>query len=579
MASQEKFDPQDMESDIRVHWESVDAPEKVKETRLGKEKHYVPRTPVKVDEVLTWNNVFKNVLYDAWSKFQSMNDMQVRDNIGFDPFGLSLRKKIIKKHQVENLEEITPQEWREIYSELDEHTEEFRQRFEKEYKNLGIWLESEDIYSTKNGDFLDSIWWTINKLYQDDLMEKKKEPLLWCPQCKSTIPDNQIEFSTDSVEHSIIKVPVKSGKNRYFLADVSAPWTLPGALAMAVNPNKNYAVIKYKEGGVITQFVVIKDNLKTILAKAGIEEYELTNIIPGDRLKGMEYKYPLRKKVPYQEDLKGEWIHKIITSEKVSTEATGVRPLAPAYFKKDWEIAKEYGIDPYNPVKDNGHYNSGVEENKYSGFPTVNSNPVILNDLQSEDLLFARWKETEKEKNCPYCSSKLLRLPKEEWFFEIDQIMENVESREEELPELIGYSEGQDWISKLGDWILTRGGDFGIPFPYWRCECGADFVPEDRFELSENSDIDEDSFPNPQDLKEAEVRCPECNEIMEWDSKVLNFLAITAASPWAQLGYPSKEEDYDIWWPGKVLFGRKVEKTDAFTANLSFSMPYSMNQV
>ena len=87
---------------------------------------------------------------------------------------------------------------------------------------------------------------------------KSLKPVYWCPECKTALAEAEIEYEEDNC-HSIyvkFKVVDDQGKlapfgvkleNTYFVIWTTTTWTLPGNLAIALNPEEKYVIVKNNE--------------------------------------------------------------------------------------------------------------------------------------------------------------------------------------------------------------------------------------------------------------------------------------------------------------------------------------------
>ncbi|MFP4050301.1 MAG: DUF835 domain-containing protein [Thermoplasmata archaeon] len=572
MGPPEKFNPSKIEAKADNHWSSNDISKKVKESRKGGRNYYLTRYPNLIDDEIKWSDIYRNILSDVWARFQSMRNYNVKSSLGLDPLNYFLENNILQKNRAEKLKDIT-----DVDSSLDEMIERFEKRSKKEFSKYGLWYVDKDIYSTDDKEFLDSIWWTFKEIYQNNLVEKRKEPVLWCPECNIPISGIEVELKEDVIEKAIIKVPTKKGKNRFLLVEVTNSWTIPSSPSLIVNPNKEYSVVKYQKDGNLEQAVMLDEKVEKIMEKGNVQKYRVTNTIFGSKLEGLSYTYPLMNKVPYHNELESENVHKVITSDKIDTEGTGIFFFIPSHDKDHWKIALEKNIDPYTPVEYTGKYDSDLRKTKYSGFPAANSDSMILNDLESQNNIFFRIVEDDKLKHCTYCSNKVLPMPKEELFFKSSNLEDDIKKDFDEIhwiPRKEHFKGKNLDDLEIKDWFISRDSEIGVPVPIWKCKCGNRFIPEDRVDLSNLSEYNKKEYPYSFIIDDLEIECEECGRNMNRINKVFNPLFTSSASPWAQLNYPQDQYGYQSWWPAKLLFSQtSPDYTDIFKANISLSKP------
>jgi len=568
MVNDDRFDPQTVEVEIRDFWNSEGIDRKASESRGGNKKFYVARPPIPAKDCPNWDELYTNFVYDAWARFKSMQNLNVRNGLGLDPLNLRIEKLLMRDLEMSYLKALSDDKISEIFSEMNDKSIEFIENISEELHNLGLWMPSEFDYKTTSGEFIDSVWWSFKELMDKDLLTKKEKPVKWCPNCRISPSVSEISVKQEMGEKIFVKVPLASGKRRYFLLEIDDIWMLPAGLTIAVNPDLEYAVVKIdSEEDSPEQLVMLEKNVEKIIGETDIDEYKTLNTINGEELEGLSFRYPLGDKIPEKTEIRDKDAQKVIITDKVADDGTGFVFLAPEYKDDHWQIAEENDLETYNPILKNGYFDGGPRKNKYSGLSASESESVIIDDLESEDLLFIKKKIDRNVEMCDICRSKLIRYPIRGWFFEIPQNEEQTQERVEEL-EILPSLENIAY----NDWLLSRDNIWGVPLPRWECSsCGNAFIPSDREELTQISDYELSEDITPDMIMNSEGFCQECGDKMYREKKSLDPLFVNACSPWAQLYYPHQEEEYEAWWPGKVFLGRKSGDLDLLTANLFLS--------
>lgn len=563
------FDPQSLEDKISDFWSSKGINKKSSESRRGSKKFFIARTPISAKDHPNWSELYSSTVYDVFARFKNLQHLHVRNGLGLDPLNSKIEKLSMMDQEVNSLKAVFEKEISEISSEMEERSEKFLENTSKELHNLGLWIPSEFDYKTTSGKFVDSVWWSFKELMDNGLLIKKMRPVRWCPDCKFSPSASEISIKQEKSYKIYVKIPLASGKKRYFLLELKDIWMLPAALTIAVNPDLEYAVVKIdSEDDTPEQLVMLKNNLEKLMNEININEYEILNTIKGEELDGLTFRYPLADKIPEKEKIKGKNARKVIISDKVDDDGTGFVLFVPPYKTDHWEISDERELENYNPIMKNGYFDGGPRKNKYSGLSAPESESIIIDDLENKNLVMAREKAERKIEICDACQSRLIRYPIRGWFFESSQIEERFY---EELDEVTVIPTSEDIVPK--DWLISRDSMWGTPFPRWECrDCGNSFIPSDRKELSEISDYEVSEDLRPSQIMNSKIDCTECEDEMVWEKKVLDPMFVHACSPWAQLNYPHNEEENSSWWPSNLFLGMKSNEIDLLTANLSLSL-------
>lgn len=558
--------PHEIEKKVQERLSSIDADEKVKDSRKGGKNYYSVHPPLLTKDDFNWDDIYNMFLYDTWNRFMSMRTFNVRHGLGFDPYNLRVERSVLEEFDDldKGLGSIYDDNWDDIVEKIEDRSDKFKDLMTEELEKLGLWLDKENEYETNSDSFIDSIWWTVKELIEKGHLTKEEKPVTWCPKCKSAVVDTEISQKEMRKEKALIKVPTAGGKNRYFLLELEDPWKLPAATTISVDTEQTYAVVKHLNGeGETEQLLLRDDKIEDIMGKKDAGDYSVINRVDGEKLEGLSFRYPLLDKVPAHEEQKG---HRIISSDKIDHGGTGLIFLTPPHDEEHWKLAKERDLPIFDPVAKNGYYGSGLNKNKYSGLSVSKIDQIILDDLMSKDLIFSRKMENKEVEFCGACLNMVIKLPHREWFFKVDGKDQKIENHMDNI-ELISEDENLE----VKDWVVTREKRWGISFPLWRCKCGNHYVPSDKSGLTEAADLDEDISAKPDKISKVKIKCEVCNKEMLWEGKILNPLFIQSASIWSQLGYPHDEIEYQSWWPGQIFITKKSERNDLLTAAMTLS--------
>lgn len=546
MQANKHLEIQSLEEEILDFWKSEEINEELSEFRRGGKNLFLVHPPILVKDEFTWDDIYINIVFDVWSRYFSLKTYNVRNGIGFDPYNLRVEKISNMDNQLGNLSALNSEELSQLSSEIEDNSEKMIEETVEKFDDLGLWTTGEFDYKVNSEDYIDSTWWTINKLKENNLLNKKRKPVKWCPNCKASLTVPEISCEREIKDEILVKIPLSSGKDRYFLVEIKEPWKLPGLSGLLINPKEEYFIIKHQtENEKVEQLVVLKKNVEEIMDKYGVGDYDVVKTVGGKKLEGLEYIDPLYDELSEKNNILGKK-RNIISSEDVEKEGTGIVSLTPPFDEEHWELAKKENVDIYNPLFENGFFEGGPRNNSYSGLSVSRSERLILDHLAAKNLILQKRSFESKTEKCDACRSKVINYPQREFFFDIKKLDE---SKQKEILESEEDQNGK--LKNSRDILITRSNHWGIPFPKWVCNCGEMFHPSNRSELSERADIEEEKI-NPYSLKELEVECPKCEEKMVWNQKTISPLFLRMSSPWAQLGYPGEEKEYQSWWPGKI---------------------------
>jgi isoleucyl-tRNA synthetase len=334
----------------------------------------------------------------------------------------------------------------------------------------------ENPYITYEPEYIESVWWIIKQIYQKGLLYQDYKVVPYCPRCGTSLSSHEVALGYEKVKEPAIYIKFKlknsKFKNTYLLVWTTTPWTLPGNVAIAVNPEFTY--VKAKVGNEI--FILAKERLQPTLHPSILpshpkkeKDYQIINEFKGKELVGLEYE-PLYK---FIKPNKKAWI--VIGADFVSLEeGTGLVHIAPAFGEEDMEVGKEKKLPVLMTVDESGCFVPKVK--KWSGMFVKEADPLIIEDLRKRNLLF---KEELYEHDYPFCwrcHSPLLYYAKQSWFINIQKVKKDLIENNQKInwvPSHLKKGRFGEWLREIKDWAFSRERYWGTPLPIWQCKkCG-----------------------------------------------------------------------------------------------------------
>jgi isoleucyl-tRNA synthetase len=235
--------------------------------------------------------------------------------------------------------------------------------------------------------------------------------------------DNSYKELTE--ESVIVKFKIKSDDPELSKASVLAwtttPWTLPGNVALAVNPDIDYVKILIGE----EKYILAESRLSIIK-----EPYKILEKTEGNALVGLSYK-PLFNFYDNKDLKNRENGFKVCDASFVTTEdGTGIVHIAPAFGEDDMNLGKEKKLPFIQHVGMDGLFKPEVK-----GFAGEKVKPTedpqradvqIIKHLAKEGTLYAKEKFTHSYPHCWRCHTPLLNYATSSWFVEVTKIKNSI---------------------------------------------------------------------------------------------------------------------------------------------------------
>lgn len=268
-------------------------------------------------------------------------------------------------------------------------------------------------------------------LYNKGLIYQGKRMVNWCPHCRTTISDAEVEYEDQAGHFWHLRYPFKDGSGYVELA-TTRPETMLGDTAVAVNPNDE----RYKD----------------IIGK--------TLILP-----------IVHREIP------------VVADEYVDIEfGTGVVKITPAHDPNDYEVGLRHNLEIIDVMTDDGHIAEGW--GKYSGMDRYECRKEIVKDLEAEGTLIKIEDYSHNVGTCYRCHSTIEPRLSKQWFVKMEPLakpaIDVVKNGEVKfVPERFSKIY-YHWMENIKDWCISRQLWWGHRIPAYYCQdCGEVIVSKE----------------------------------------------------------------------------------------------------
>jgi isoleucyl-tRNA synthetase len=520
------------------------------------------------------HHVLSRVFKDVYPRYRTMRGYRVPRKAGWDCHGLPVELEVEKELGISSKQEIEEHGIAEFNRRCRESVFEYVEEWNRLTERIGFWIDLDDPYVTLENDYIESVWWSLRRLWDDERLYEGHKVVPYCPRCGTALSSHEVALGYEDVtDPSIyIRIPLASSApatpeesdmdpaslprseasgsagiqdGDSLLVWTTTPWTLPGNVAVAVAPDVTYVRARV-EGEVL---IVAEPLLDRVLGEGA----EVVGRFPGSELVGRSYRGPVFDLA----DGGPENAFRVLAGDFVTTEdGTGLVHIAPAFGEDDYAVAAENGIfDPtrhstlYNPVDLSGNFTEQLEAfaGRFVKDPEVTRD--LIADLDRRGLLFRDEVYEHAYPHCWRCGTPLLYYAKSSWYIATSQARDRLLANNEEIgwhPEHIKHGRFGKWLENNVDWALSRDRYWGTPLPIW--VCGSDGC-EERFcagsveELGERAGAEvPDDLHRPY-IDEVTLECGRCGGEMRRVESVIDTWYDSGAMPFAQFHHPFENEE------------------------------------
>ena len=558
-----------IEKEIRDYWDSTDAYHKTKELRENGGRFYFvdgpPYTSGHVHMGTALNKTIKDILLRYWR----MNGFNVRDQPGFDMHGLPIEVQVEKKITVPGRvnkdgkpDEVGVRSKKEIediigidnfVNTCKQHALTLQGDMTEEFKELGVWMDWDHPYQTIKNEYIESAWWTIQRAEGRGLLDSSSRVVTWCPRCETALAEAEIEYWDETDPSVMVKFPLVDDLNTSLLIWTTTPWTLPANLMVAAHPDMTYVKAVFSgEDDRHEKIICMESQAEYVMKKGGFTSFTVLEKYKGKDMVGMAYKPPFEIDPKYLRQ--SEYLFKVVNADYVEQDNTGLVHTAPGFGPDDYDTGKRYGVAPFCPVGESGRYTEEFPLMEGRKVKTVNED--IIKILDEKGLLLNSEKIKHRYGHCWRCKTPIIYRNTRQWFLSVPKVKEtmlNEIDRVKWVPDWAGSTREKNWVDGARDWCISRQRYWGIPIPVWECKCGERKVIGQATELK-----DGDGYTDGMDLHRPWIdnvtfKCPKCGGVMRRVPDILDVWFDSGVAAWASLGYPSRKEEFDKWWPCRFI--------------------------
>ena len=421
------YDPQGLEDRLYQKW--MDKKYFHAEVDHSKKPFTIVIPPPNITGQLHMGHALDETMQDILIRFKRIQGYNALWQPGTDHASIATEVKIIAKMKEEGIDKNAL--GREGFLERAwDWKREYGGRIVEQLKKLGSSCDWDRERFTMDEGCNKAVTEVFCKMHEKGWIYKGSRIINWCPVCKTSISDAEVEYEEQAGHFWHIKYPI-AGSEDFITFATTRPETMLGDTAVAVHPED--------------------ERYQGLIGK--------TLVIP---LVGRE--------IP------------VIADPYVDMEfGTGVVKITPAHDPNDFEVGKRHNLPEINILNDDATINANG--GKYEGLDRYEARKQIVKELEEQGYLVKTEDHAHNVGTHDRCKTTVEPMVKPQWFVKMDELIkpavEAVKSGEIKLvPERMEKSYF-NWTDNIRDWCISRQLWWGHRIPAYYCEkCGEVIVAE-----------------------------------------------------------------------------------------------------
>ena len=416
------YNPKDFESRLYSEW--VEKGYFKSSPNPNKKPFTIVLPPPNITGQLHMGHALDHTLQDILIRWKRMDGYETLWQPGTDHASIATEVKVVERIKEQEGKSKYDLGREEFLKRAMEWRNEFGRKIVDQMKQLGDSCDWDRERFTMDEGCNEAVTEFFVKLYEKGQIYRGNRIINWCPDCKTTLSDAEVEHEEHDGKFYHIKYPI-AGSDEFLEIATTRPETMLGDTGIAVNPEDE----RYKH-------LVGKHAILPLVGR------EL--IIVADDYVDLEF-------------------------------GTGAVKMTPAHDPNDYEVGKRHNLEQINVMNEDGTMNSLA--GKYEGMDRYECRKQLIADLDEAGYLIAIKDHNHNVGSCYRCHTVIEPRLSDQWFVKMDELAKPAIDilKKQELkfvPDKFDKTYLQ-WLENIRDWCISRQLWWGHQIPAYYCQdCG-----------------------------------------------------------------------------------------------------------
>lgn len=416
------YDPKGIEGRLYEKWEKRGYFHA--QVNRDKKPFTIVMPPPNITGKLHMGHALDNTMQDILIRYKRMQGYEALWQPGTDHAAIATEVKVTNALKDRGIDKLTI--GREKFLDYCwDWREEYGRTIINQLKKLGSSADWKRERFTMDQGCSEAVEEVFCRLYEKGYIYRGSRIINWCPKCRTSLSDAEVEHEDQNGSFWHIKYPIEGEEGRFVEIATTRPETLLGDTAVAVHPED--------------------DRYRDLIGKMLL--LPLTD-----------------RRIP------------VIADEYVDREfGTGCVKITPAHDPNDFEVGRRHELEEINILNDDASMNERC--GKYAGMDRYEARKAIVEDLDRLGLLVKVVPHTHAVGTHDRCHTTVEPMIKPQWFVRMKEMGQAaLDSFHRGEMQFVPGNYGktyEHWLENIKDWCISRQLWWGHRIPAYYCQdCG-----------------------------------------------------------------------------------------------------------